>query len=215
LIFLGLRVIRRLSQKLKGFTVTSLRIVPSSRPRDRIAARRPLMAFVTPQPGNPKCGHIRIGALTLACALGRSGIGVMKREGDGRTPRAAMRLLGGFCRASRWPLPMRAPWLTVLGEEDALSLGWCDAPAHATYNRPVRLPFAASHETVARTDALYDCVLILDWNIAPRARNRGSAIFLHLARAGYQPTEGCIAVSRKDMARLIKVLNAGDTFRVG
>jgi L,D-peptidoglycan transpeptidase YkuD (ErfK/YbiS/YcfS/YnhG family) len=73
----------------------------------------------------------------------------------------------------------------------------------------VRLPFAASHETLLRDDGLYDCVIVLGWNIAPRARFRGSAIFMHLARDGFAPTEGCIALSRRDMARLLRVLRPG------
>jgi len=82
--------------------------------------------------------------------------------------------------------------------------GWCDAPTHPAYNRPVRLPFAASHETMWRTDALYDICIVLDWNMEPgRARDRGSAIFAHLAKDGYRPTEGCIALARRDMVWLL------------
>jgi L,D-peptidoglycan transpeptidase YkuD (ErfK/YbiS/YcfS/YnhG family) len=88
-------------------------------------------------------------------------------------------------------------------------LGWCDAPQDTNYNRAVMRPYPVSHETLTRNDGLYDCVIVLDWNMKTRARNRGSAIFLHIAREGYQPTEGCIAVSRRDMMRLMKMLKPG------
>ncbi len=87
--------------------------------------------------------------------------------------------------------------------------GWCDAPNHPAYNRPVRLPIAASAEGMLRTDALYDVVVVLDWNFRARARGRGSAIFLHVAKPGYAPTEGCVAVSRADMNRLSPLLREG------
>ncbi len=57
---------------------------------------------------------------------------------------------------------------------------------------------------MSRKDGLYDICLVLDWNIRSRARYRGSAIFFHLIRPGYEPTAGCIAVSLKDMRRLIQ-----------
>ena len=85
--------------------------------------------------------------------------------------------------------------------------GWCDASSHPAYNRPVHLPFAASAETMMRDDRLYDFVVLLDWNITRRARHRGSAIFLHIAKPGYPPTAGCVAVSPKDMLRLAPLLH--------
>jgi L,D-peptidoglycan transpeptidase YkuD (ErfK/YbiS/YcfS/YnhG family) len=92
--------------------------------------------------------------------------------------------------------------------------GWCDAPTHAAYNRPVRLPFPASTESMTRTDRLYDFVVVLDWNMRRRGRGRGSAIFLHIARPGYPPTAGCVAVSPTDMLRLSPFLSPRTRLRV-
>lgn len=176
-----------------------------STPRENV---RPVIRVAT-LPGDRRKGILSIGAFSARCALGRSGIGAGKREGDGRTPMAAMPVLGGFFRAGRWPLAWRAPWLTPLAEGAGRDFGWCDAPGDANYNRAVRLPSKPSHEVLARQDGLYDCVIVLGWNIAPRARHRGSAIFMHLAQAGFAPTEGCIALSRRDMARLLPRLKPG------
>jgi L,D-peptidoglycan transpeptidase YkuD (ErfK/YbiS/YcfS/YnhG family) len=190
---------------LKVLTVTSLGFMRLSTPRENTGA----VLRVAAQPGDRRKGVVSLGAFSARCALGRGGIGVLKREGDGKTPRAAMPVLGGFVRAGRWPAAWRAPWLASLPDDARRSFGWCDAPQDANYNRPVRLPFAASHETLLRDDGLYDCVIVLGWNIAPRARLCGSAIFMHLARDGFAPTEGCIALSRRDMARLLRVLRPG------
>ena len=89
--------------------------------------------------------------------------------------------------------------------------GWCDDPADAAYNRPVRLPHAARHEALWRGDGVYDVIGVLGWNDSPPVRGaqaRGSAIFLHLARDDWAPTEGCVALARAD---LLAVLAAGLT----
>ncbi|MBN9071931.1 MAG: L,D-transpeptidase family protein [Rhizobiales bacterium] len=146
---------------------------------------------------------MNVGGTVFPCALGRGGIVTGKREGDGGTPRARMRILGGYHRRGRFP-----PRGTALALKPITpTMGWCDVPADRNYNRPVRMPYAASHETMLRGDRLYDACLVLDWNIRPRRRGRGSAIFFHLARENFTPTEGCVAVSAKVMARLLPHLS--------
>ncbi|MFZ1814879.1 MAG: L,D-transpeptidase family protein [Rhizobiaceae bacterium] len=144
----------------------------------------------------------------LACQIGRNGIAAIKREGDGCTPLASLRLLSGYQRRDRMHLCLRklAP--------AAKGLGWCDQPQSPLYNRPVRLPFAASHEEMARSDGLYDICMVLDWNMAPRARFRGSAIFLHVSREDRGPTQGCIALPLNVLARLMEKNLASLTIKV-
>jgi L,D-peptidoglycan transpeptidase YkuD (ErfK/YbiS/YcfS/YnhG family) len=91
---------------------------------------------------------------------------------------------------------------------------WCDATGHASYNRPVRAPFASSHERLKREDALYDICIVMDWNIRMRKRSCGSAIFFHLAKPGYTPTEGCVAISARDMRRLLPHLGPKTVLQV-
>jgi L,D-peptidoglycan transpeptidase YkuD (ErfK/YbiS/YcfS/YnhG family) len=165
---------------------------------------------VRPRPGNRARGLLDAGGIVFPCALGRTGLSARKREGDGATPIGRFRLLSGYVRTERHPSRRSGLRLTPIRGD----LGWCDAPADPNYNRPVRLPFEASHERMARPDDLYDFCLVLDWNIRPRRRNGGSAIFLHLARAGFRPTEGCIAVERRVMLRLLPLLSARTVLRV-
>lgn len=165
---------------------------------------------VRPSPLDRRRGILQAGPLRLACALGRSGTTIRKREGDGATPVAAMRFLSAYRRPGGAALPpVSLPVRRARGTD-----GWCDAPGHAAYNRPVLLPFPASAETMRRRDRLYDFVVVLDWNIAERRRGAGSAIFLHICAPGYRPTEGCVAISPADMRRLAPFLGTGTVLRV-
>ncbi|MHB2168329.1 L,D-transpeptidase family protein [Alsobacter sp. R-9] len=160
------------------------------------------LLYVRVDPLDHRRGRIGIGHRTYPCALGRSGATRRKREGDGATPLGVLRPLGVFWRRDRVTRPLCLLPRRPIQAND----GWCDDVNHPRYNRPVRLPFPASHETMRRADHLYDVVIDLDWNRRPAIRGRGSAIFLHLARAGYAPTEGCIAVSAKTMRLLLPLL---------
>lgn len=154
-------------------------------------------------PSNPQRGLLIADGRVILCSLGRSGPSVFKIEGDGATPaHHVMKPVKGFYRHDRVKRP-RSP---IEFEPIAKSDGWCDAPQHPCYNLPVNLPFSTSHEVMMRDDQLYNLGLILDWNMpsAGRARYRGSAIFMHLCKAGYQPTEGCIAIKEGDMRWLLQ-----------
>lgn len=141
-------------------------------------------------------GVFRLGVQAWRCALGRGGIRADKREGDGATPAGLLPLRRLLYRADRLAAP-RAAGLPV--EPLAPADGWCDDPDHADYNRQVTLPHPARHERLWREDGIYDIVVVLGWNDAPVRRHRGSAIFLHLARPGLPPTEGCIALAEPDL----------------
>ncbi len=141
---------------------------------------------------------------TFRCALGKGGARTDKEEGDGATPIAVLPLRRVLYRADRVPIPACAVPKEALAPDD----GWCDDPAYRDYNTRVRLPHTARHEELWRRDAVYDLTGILGWNDDPVVRRRGSAIFLHVARPDYAPTEGCIALALPDLQ---KILAAGLT----
>ena len=136
------------------------------------------------------------------CALGKGGVSVTKREGDGATPIGRFALRGLLYRPDRERPPVTGLKLRAL----ALSDGWCDDPASADYNRPVRLPHAARCETLWREDRVYDLIAIVGYNDAPPVAGRGSAIFIHLARPDFSPTEGCVAFARDDLLAILRAL---------
>jgi L,D-peptidoglycan transpeptidase YkuD (ErfK/YbiS/YcfS/YnhG family) len=113
-------------------------------------------------------------------------------------------------RADRVVRPVTRLPVSAIHPDD----GWCDDPCDRNYNRPVRLPYPASHERLWREDHLYDLVVVLGYNDLPRSKGRGSAIFMHLAAPGFMPTEGCIALREADLRKLLAVAHRGAFVRV-
>lgn len=146
-------------------------------------------------------GLLAFGRL-LPCTIGRGGLTVQKREGDGATPRGKHRIIGLLYRPDRMALP--APWAEPIGPPDL----WSDDPADPRYNTRVRAPHGWSHERLRRPDRLYDLVLVTDWN-QPAIPGRGSAIFLHRWRRPGAPTEGCIAMAPGDLSWLVRRIRHG------
>ncbi len=142
----------------------------------------------------------------IRCALGRGGVRQDKHEGDGATPIGRFPIRRLFYRPDRLPAPVTRLPATPLTPAH----GWCDDPAHPDYNREVRLPHPARCESLWRDDAIYDLIVVLGHNDDPVEPGRGSAIFLHLAREGYTPTEGCVALARPDFVALLATLGPGD-----
>jgi L,D-peptidoglycan transpeptidase YkuD (ErfK/YbiS/YcfS/YnhG family) len=142
---------------------------------------------------------LQIGGLLVPCALGRSGRSFSKREGDGATPSGRWQLMRVFYRADRLARPRTMLPVRALRPDD----GWCDAIGDRNYNRMVRHPYPVSAERLWRPDGLYDVVVVLNHNARPRVQGAGSAIFMHLARPGYRPTEGCVALSRRHLLMLL------------
>jgi L,D-peptidoglycan transpeptidase YkuD (ErfK/YbiS/YcfS/YnhG family) len=144
-------------------------------------------------------GVLVVGAMRIPCILGRAGRTHLKREGDGATPVGCWRLVALLYRADRVLRPRSGVAARAFKRSD----GWCDAAGDRNYNRQVRLPYPSGHETLWRSDRLYDVIGVLSYNLRPRVRARGSAIFLHLAAKGGQATSGCIAVAVRDMRTVL------------
>jgi L,D-peptidoglycan transpeptidase YkuD (ErfK/YbiS/YcfS/YnhG family) len=145
------------------------------------------------------------GTLALPCVLGPAGLTRRKREGDGATPTGTFALVSCFYRADRGPRPRSAMPARPCRIDD----GWCDDPGASRYNQPVRLPFPGSHERMWRQDQLYDLGLVIDYNLHPAHKGRGSAIFMHIMSPGKTPTAGCIALRPDDLRRLLPRLTPG------
>ncbi len=187
--------------------------------------RFPAMSQPDTPPGRRGLGHLRVcpkpghrgeavllaGALSLPCVIGPAGMTARKREGDGATPRGSFRLVSCFYRADRGPRPSTRLSLRATRHDD----GWCDDPSDRRYNRPVRLPFAPSHESMWRPDRLYDLGIVVDYNQSRPRKHLGSAIFIHVMAPDATPTAGCVALRPGDLRRLLPRLARGCRIRIG
>jgi len=151
-------------------------------------------------------------ARVYTCAIGRGGMinAALKREGDGASPIGQWPLRRVFYRADRLAEPETGLVCTPIHAD----MGWCDAPEDPAYNQLVTLPFAASHEIMWREDNVYDVVVELGHNDDPPIPGLGSAIFLHVAKPDYSPTQGCIALALEDLLSVLRACDANTVLEI-
>jgi L,D-peptidoglycan transpeptidase YkuD (ErfK/YbiS/YcfS/YnhG family) len=143
------------------------------------------------------------GQRAIPVALGRTGVKANKREGDGATPAGRFHPLRLWWRADRLPRPRTSLPVRRITGADA----WCEDPADRRYNQPFRRGQQETGDRLRRTDGLYDVIVEIDHNARPRIAGRGSAVFIHVARDGFGPTAGCVALRRAEIVQLVARLN--------
>jgi L,D-peptidoglycan transpeptidase YkuD (ErfK/YbiS/YcfS/YnhG family) len=178
---------------------------------ERQRTTAPTAITVRRRPGLPTQGVLTFDGCAIAVALGRGGLKANKREGDGGTPLGTFRPLRLWWRKDRYTRPKTALPARAIAKDD----GWCEDPSSRHYNRPIRLAAESNADRLMRADHLYDFIVEIDQNTRPRVAGRGSAVFLHLARPGFAPTAGCIAMTRASMLRLLARLNRRTRIVVG
>ncbi|MGC1778207.1 MAG: L,D-transpeptidase family protein [Xanthobacteraceae bacterium] len=153
------------------------------------------------RPGSRRQGWLMTGAARpLRVALGRSSIKADKREGDGGTPAGRFRPIRLWWRADRLPRPATLLPVRRIGPNDA----WCEDPEDRRYNHAFRRSANEPGDRLRRNDGLYDLIVEINHNTRPRVAWRGSAVFIHVARQGFAPTAGCVALRRSDLLQLVR-----------
>ena len=140
---------------------------------------------------------------SFQCAIGKSGTTKKKIEGDGCTPLGKYLIKEVFYRSDRVNLPNISFPTTVIEN----NYGWCDDINSKEYNKLIKFPFKESAERLFRSDNIYDIICVLNYNLDPIVKNKGSAIFLHIARDDYSGTQGCVAISEKNLVLLLTMIN--------
>jgi L,D-peptidoglycan transpeptidase YkuD (ErfK/YbiS/YcfS/YnhG family) len=165
---------------------------------------------VRTRPGNRRQGWLVAGPRSIKVALGKGGIKANKREGDGATPAGRYRLVRLWWRADRAPRPQTMLPVRPITAAD----GWCEDPSDRRYNRPVRMIAGQPGDRLKRADALYDLIVEIDHNQRPRIAGRGSAVFIHVARADMTPTAGCVSMPAGTLRRLLARLGPDTTITI-
>jgi len=169
------------------------------RPNDNVKPSTVRRIRVHAAAGDRRRGWLTVGQLVLPVALGRGGIKANKREGDGGTPRGRFRFRRVWWRADRGTRPPTGLPIRRISPRDA----WCEDPSDRHYNHAIRIDADASGDRLWRKDDLYDLIIELDHNTRPRVAGRGSAVFVHVARPGFAPTAGCVALKPAALRRLL------------
>jgi L,D-peptidoglycan transpeptidase YkuD (ErfK/YbiS/YcfS/YnhG family) len=157
-----------------------------------------------------KTGNLKYKNLKYRCSLGKGGVGEKKIEGDNITPIGSYKLVNFFFRKDR----IDKINSKIKFKEIKKNMGWCDDSKSKKYNQLIKLPSKLSHEKLFRKDHLYDLLIVLDYNMNPVIKNKGSAIFIHLTTKYYNSTKGCIGLKKIDMIELIKELKQKELVKI-
>ena len=144
------------------------------------------------------------------CALGKRGIGYKRKEGDLITPKGTYKVKYILYRKDRVK-KIQTKIKKIAIRKD---MGWCDDPKSKDYNKLIKLPYAYSFEKLFRKENNYDIILILNYNMNPVIKNKGSAIFIHIAKKNYKKTDGCIALKKAHLLKIIKRINKNTTIKI-
>ena len=146
-----------------------------------------------------KSGQLKYKNLKFKCALGKAGIGKKKQEGDNVTPSGTFKIVKIYYRSDR----IKKIYSKFKAIEIKKNMGWCDDPNSKYYNQLINLPSRYSHEKLFKVKNIYDIIVVLNYNMKPIIKNKGSAIFIHIAKKNYLPTQGCIALKKNDLLKLL------------
>jgi L,D-peptidoglycan transpeptidase YkuD (ErfK/YbiS/YcfS/YnhG family) len=149
-----------------------------------------------------KSGYLKYKNIKFRCALGKGGVKKKEKEGDNITHKGSFKIIKIYYRADR----IKKFKNIIRKIKIKKNMGWCDDPKSKLYNKQIRLPSKFSYEKFYRSDDLYDLIVVLNYNIKPIIKNKGSAIFIHIAKKNYKKTLGCIALKKKNLLFLLKNL---------
>ena len=155
-------------------------------------------------------GYLKYENLKFRCALGKAGAKRKIKEGDNITPKGTYKILNIYYRKDR----VKKIKSSIKKIKINKNMGWCDDSQSKHYNKQIKLPFKLSHEILYRKDNIYDIVCVLNYNINPTIKNKGSAIFLHVAKKKYQRTKGCIALKKNHLIKLISLINKNTKIKI-
>ena len=139
----------------------------------------------------------------VKCALGKRGIGYKRKEGDLITPEGEFKIKFILYRKDRVKISTKLKKKIIKSD-----MAWCDDPNSRDYNKLVKLPFKYSHEKLYKKENIYDIILVLNYNMNPIIKNKGSAIFIHVTKKNYKQTEGCVAIDKRQLLKIVKSIKS-------
>ena len=65
-----------------------------------------------------------------------------------------------------------------------------------------------------KKENVYDIILVLNYNMKPIIKNKGSAIFVHVSKKNYEKTEGCVALKKIHLIKVLKGLKNNTSVKI-
>ena len=158
-----------------------------------------------------KSGYLKYKNFKFRCALGKGGIKQKEREGDFITPKGKFKLIKIYYRSDR----IKKISSVLKKIKIKKNMGWCDDVSSNYYNKQIKINKKIGHEKLLRKDNLYDIIVVLNYNLDPIIKGKGSAIFLHVAKKNYNKTQGCIALKKNDLLHLVSKIKKNTQIRIG
>ena len=143
------------------------------------------------------------------CCVGKYGVTKNKQEGDKKTPMGNFKLGNLYYRKDRNPKPDTKLKVIPIKKE----MGWCDDVRSKKYNKLIRITKNIGHEKLIRKDTCYDFLIPIKYNTNKIKKNKGSAIFIHITK-NYKKTLGCVAIKKKDMIILLRLVKKNSTIKI-
>ena len=153
--------------------------------------------------------YLTYNKLKIKCAIGKKGIGYKRKEGDLITPSGQFKIKYILYRKDRVKISTKLKKKVI-----KKNMGWCDDPKSIHYNKLIKLPFTHKHEKLYKKENIYDIILVLNYNMKPIKKNRGSAIFIHVSKNDYKKTEGCVAIKKVNLMKLLKEINPNTKVKI-
>ena len=157
-----------------------------------------------------KSGYLKYKNLKFRCALGKGGVKKKTMEGDNITPKGIFKIIKIYYR------PDKIKKIKTLIKKIKIkkNMGWCDDRSSRFYNKLINLPTKYTHEKLYRNDSLYDLIVVLSYNTNPIIKNKGSAIFIHIAKNSYKKTKGCIALKKEHLIEIISKIKKNTKIKI-
>ena len=146
----------------------------------------------------------------VKCAVGKRGIGLKKKEGDLITPIGLYKIKYILYRKDRIKKIQSKLKKVVIKK----NMGWCDDPKSKKYNKLINFPYDYSFEQLFKKENIYDIILVLNYNMRPVKKNKGSAIFIHVAKKNYRRTQGCVAVKKSNLLKILKEIKKNTKVKI-
>ena len=144
------------------------------------------------------------------CSIGKRGIGYKKKEGDLITPKGLYKIKFVLYRKDRIKKIMCKIKKVIIKK----NMGWCNDSRSKAYNKIVKLPSNFSYEKLYRKNNIYDIILVLNYNMNPIIKNKGSAIFIHVSKKNYKKTEGCIGLKKIHLLKILEVIKKSTKVKI-